>query len=99
MINITIENDEIGSMKPEKMLTERWDHGTIFQLHINGEPDNTYFIHCGINEKRMIMIWYSEEGGRYLLSTQSLSDLREYNSHISVRIVDKDVDINVGNRH
>jgi hypothetical protein len=81
------------SMRPEDMLNT--PHGTVFQLMDNESSSDTYFISCGLHEKRVVVLWFEEEEGCWRLSTENKKDLRGYLDHITVREINATVCIDL----
>lgn len=76
-------------IKPVEMLSGRWKEGQVFQMCSHGVPDTSYFIHCGLNEPRLIHLWYDTFGNKqYRLSTSDCEDLSLYNSHIMAKPIE-----------
>ena len=93
MIEINI-NKPVELIKPVEMLSSRWKEGQVFQMYSNGVPDTSYFIHCGLNEPRLMHLWYDTFGDKkYALSTSDHKDLKLYNPHVMARPIEATVRI------
>lgn len=93
MIEIRI-NKPSELIKPVEMLSNKWKDGQVFQMYSHGVPDTSYFIHCGLNEPRLIHLWYNVYGDqKYGLSTSDCEDLKLYNSHIMAKPIEASIRI------
>lgn len=93
MIEIKI-NKPTDLIKPSEMISNKWPEGQIFQMYCHGVPDTSYFIHCGLNEPRLVHLWHDTFGSKeYKISTSDYEDLKLYNPHIMVRPIEAKVRI------
>lgn len=65
----------------------------IFRQYSNQKPEETYYIHCGVNESNLIMIWFDEESCTYRFSTESAKSLKNLRSHVTAVDVTDEIDI------
>lgn len=75
MINIEVVSKNESFVNPCDIYGA--EHGSVYQMYMNGKPDETYLIGTGCYENP-IMIWYDEESNTYRLSSQSEEELEEY---------------------
>jgi hypothetical protein len=93
MIEIKVNRPD-DLIEPSEMISNKWREGQVFQIYSNGVPDTSYFIHCGLNEPRLVHLWYNSFGDqKYGLSTSDSEDLKLYHPHIMARPIEAKVRI------
>lgn len=95
MIKININNTKSGPklIDPCEMINSAY--GTIFQQYFNGIQSNDFYISCGLCEKNIIHIWYSEEDKKYQLSTDDLKSLKGLVDRVKVCAIDATIELNI----
>jgi hypothetical protein len=94
MIKITKKGDSnITHIKMVDMLKS--PGGEIFQRYTKGVPDEWYYIHPGIAEQNLILIWYDDENKEYELSIENKAGLKEYHSFVTAVNVTDSIDISI----
>jgi DUF2075 family protein len=84
-VKVNKESAKTDSLiNPIDMLT-RQNENCCFQQYSHGKPQKTFYINCGIGEDSLITIWYNDESKSYLLSTDNIESLSEFNSHVKVK--------------
>ena len=97
---LTIKKKKAGreesfqKIKPIEMLHPA-NANRIFQQYANDEPQEWYYINCGISEPSVIIIWCENEDRKYLLSTGDTKYLKEYNKHVMVVDVTDEIEIDI----
>lgn len=94
VINVEKVAQETDLIKPCDML-KRGNENKIFQQYSHGKPQDQYYINCGINEERVIMVWYDDESETFKLSTDNFKGLREFYSHVRVKDVTDQIEIQI----
>lgn len=92
MISIQVDSYVDKLINPVDMLGN-FPEGTIFQQYSKGKPQKWFFIHCGLNEPSLVVIWYNDEMKKYMMSTTNLDELLEYYDHVKVKKINADLKI------
>lgn len=94
-MNITVKNTKKDSalIDPIRMLDNIWPHGIVFQQYVSGNPTKNYYITCGHYEDAVINIWYCDEECKYKLSTDNVKSLTEFLSHVKVKQIEAEVNL------
>lgn len=91
-VTIEVASQQVGELiDPVDMLDNKFPYGTVFQQYYDGEPQREFYVHVGVNEKRVVSIWYDEEDKEHRLSTDSKKSLRNFVPSVKVRQIDADV--------
>jgi hypothetical protein len=96
MIEINVEKTEykdVKLLKPCAMLSAGIPYGTVFQQWFEGKPSNTFFVTCGVGEKRVITFWWDDEDLEYKVSTDSKKGLKEFVPSMRVFEINAEIDI------
>ncbi len=83
---------DVKLLKPCAMLSG-YPYGTVFQQWFEGKPSNTFFVTCGVGEKRVLTFWWDDEDLVYKVSTDNKKSLKEYVP--SVRVFEINAEINI----
>ena len=91
-VKIEIFSPQVGELiDPVEMIDNKFSYGTVFQQYSHGEPTKDFYINVGLNEKRVVQIWYNDENSEHRLSTDNKKDLRGFYPHIKVREIDAEI--------
>ena len=91
-INVIHAEEKLISLSD---LLKRGSEDKIFQQYDNENPRNVFYINCGLNEERVVCIWYEDESEIYRLSTEDKKGLAQFYPHVKVKDVTNSVDIKI----
>jgi hypothetical protein len=68
-------------------------YGTVFQMYIDGVAQENFFISCGINEKRLIDIWYDDDNYEYRFSTSTRKNMSGFVSGAAFQQIEAEINM------
>lgn len=65
----------------------------IFRQYSHKKPQEVYYIHCGIGESNLVVIWYDDEDEKFRMSTEDEKGLKRLLKHVTVVDVTDEIEI------
>ena len=81
-VDVVIVDNDTDLIKPIKVYGA--GHGEVYQQYMNEQPQQSFLVGTGVND-RPIMVWWEDEEQIWRISSQTKTELCEYNKTVKYK--------------